>query len=135
MQITQNPDGYEVPCRRWAAEHIGLDLKWQYRTRRNALRATACPLRNQKTRICHYAKQCYDRVVQLELIIMGLLDKLQAYDFSDFNVGESERDGGSAGGLDFGSAGDDSRFGDGVAGDAGEDGSTDSGCGGTDEGA
>ena len=135
MQITENSEGFEVPCRRWAAEHIGLNLKWQYRTRRNALRATACPLRNQKTRLCHYAKQCYDKVVQYELIIMSLLDKLQNLEFNEFDVGQSQRDGGSVGGLDFGVAGDDSRFGDGAAGDSREDGSTDSGCGGTDEGA
>ncbi len=135
MQITQTADGYEVPCRRWAAEHMGIEMKYAYRTKRNALRATACPKRNQKTRLAHYAKQCYDRVVHLELTILSLLSKLNAYDFSDFDVGEFICDGGSAGGDDFEAAGDNTRSGSGAAGFSGEGGSSDSGGRSSDSGA
>ena len=133
MEITQTENGYVVPCRQWASEHLGLDMKYEYRTKRNALRATACPKRNQKTRLAYYAKQAYDRVVQLELIFMSLIEKLDSYDFSDFNAGESFCDGGSAGGVDFETAGDDSRSGSGSEGGSGEDGSADCGDGGPDE--
>ena len=135
MEITQTENGYVVPCRQWASEHLGLDMKYEYRTKRNALRATTCPKRNQKTRLAYYAKQCYDRVVHLELIFMSFIEKLDSYDFSEFDAGESFCDGGSAGGVDFETAGDDSRSGSGSEGCSGEDGSPDSGDGGTDEGA
>ncbi len=135
MQITQTADGYEVPCRRWAAEHMGIEMKYAYRTKRNALRATACPKRNQKTRLAHYAKQCYDRVVHLEIIILSLLSKIKAYDFAEFDAGELVIDCGSVGRDDFEASGDDSRSGSGAAGFSGEGGSSDSGGRSSDTGA
>ena len=111
MEIRREGDLFVIPCREWAAQHMQMDIAYQYKTRRNALRATQCRKRNKTSRLCFYTKQLYTRVVRLELIIANLNKQLDAYSFSE-DAWEPVSDGGSAVSDDKGTSGIDSLSGD-----------------------
>ena len=109
MEIVQGEDRrFTIPCREWANVHMGLNLTYSYKNKRNAERAALDPTRNQTTRLCHYAEQLYERVCVLETILVRIKQQTNRYDFGPDAVG-SELDGGSANGECAGASGDDSQ--------------------------
>ena len=96
MSIESVDDRFVIPCREWAAVHLGLDITYSYKTKRNAVRAVQCPKRNQVTQLCHYMQKLYTRVCHLELILLRVNKEISAYNFdacdsvigSDSGVGD-----------------------------------------------
>ena len=83
MEIQQNGNLYVVPCREWAAVHLGRDITYEYRSKRNALRAATDPKRNTVTMLCYYAMQLFERVAVLETLLLRIKKTTERYDFDD----------------------------------------------------
>ena len=105
MSIEKVDDRFVIPCREWAAVHLGLDITYSYKTKRNADRAVHCPKRNQITQLCHYMLRLYTRVCHLELIVLRVNKEISAYNFdacdsiigSDSGAGDKDAAGGGEG--------------------------------------
>ena len=101
MTIRQEGDRFVIPCREWAAVHLGLDITYSYKTRRNALRAVHAGKRNQVTKLCHYMQRLYARVCALEITLCRAKKEIDSYDFDaadSISCGDSEAgDSGTAG--------------------------------------
>ena len=81
MSVEKVDDRFVIPCREWAAVHLGLDITYSYKTKRNAVRAVQCEKRNQVTQLCHYMQKLYTRVCHLEIILLRVNKEISAYDF------------------------------------------------------
>ena len=105
MSIEQNNGRFVVPCREWASVHLGLDLPYSYKTKRNAVRA----MQRDSTRLCHYMQRCYARVCALEIILCRAKKELDSYALNvpdTLSCGDSES--GDTGASESGAgAGDD----------------------------
>ena len=105
MSIQKVDERFVIPCREWAAVHLGLDMTYSYKTKRNALRAVQCAKRNHVTQLCHYMQKLYTRVCHLEIILMRVNKEITAYDFdacdsfagSDSGAGDKATEGGGEG--------------------------------------
>ena len=105
MEIQQNGELFIVQCREWAAVHLGKDITYAYRNKRNALRAATDPKRNTITTLCYYSMQLFERVAVLESLLLKIKQTTNRYDFDDAEsiIG----DGGVSNEVDTGSATDD----------------------------
>ena len=105
MSVEKVADRFVIPCREWAAVHLGLDITYNYKTKRNAERAVKCPKRNQVTQLCHYMQRLYARVCHLEIILLRVNKEIADYDFnacdsttgSDAGTGDKTVEGGGEG--------------------------------------
>ena len=105
MEIQRSDDGkFVIPCREWAAVHMGLPITYEYKTKRNAQRAACDPKRNTTTRLCHYAEQLFTRVCVLETTLLSIKLKTDSYDFGSDDVFGTGSDGISANGGDEGAS-------------------------------
>ena len=122
MEIVQKGNQYIVPCREWAAVHLGRDIKYSYKSKRNAERCVNDPKRNMVTGLCGYTQKLFTRVCVLETILLGIKQQTEHYDFGDADSVIS--DGGGSDELDKGAAGDDTGTGGGTEGATGSTAST-----------
>ena len=101
MLVEHKDDKWIVSCREWACIHLGLDIRYQYKSKRNAMRAGSSNL----TRVCHYTQKLYARVCHLEIILLNLKKEISHYDFdvadsivgSDVTTGDTGVEGGCEG--------------------------------------
>ena len=133
MEIDERGESWVIPCREWAAEHLDRTIKYEYRSKSNALRAVRDPKRNLVTHLCHDNMMLYERVVASEIVLFNIHKTLRQFPF-DEHVGTDNIYSGSASGIGGGSSGSDTGAG-GSAGTAteGAEGS-DEGNAGSDEG-
>ena len=98
MSIEKVDDRFVIPCREWAAVHLGLDITYSYKNKRNATRAVRSGKRNHITQLCHYMQKLYARVCHLEIIMMRISKEVSAYslDASDSFVGSDSGEGDKA---------------------------------------
>ena len=122
MEIVKEGNQYVVPCREWAAVHLGRDIKYSYRSKRNAERCVNDPKRNMVTGLCDYTQKLFTRVCVLETILIGIKQQTEHYDFGDADSIVSDCGGSDE--LDKGATGDDTGTGGGTAGATGSDAST-----------
>ena len=118
MEIIKKDGQFVVPCREWAAIHLGKDITYSYRSKRNAVRTVEDPKRNTLTSLCFYSERLFTRVCVLETLLGRIAKECDSY---DFDVRDSEF-GGSVAGDDTVSAGggEDSTAG-GTRGESGSD--------------
>ena len=109
--IEKEGDFYAIPCREWAAMHLGRKITHRYRTKSNALRAVRDPSRNLVTCLCKELLDVYTRLAQCELILFRIYKQAGAYDTSIYvrepvgDAGIPDGDDISAGGGNTGSGG------------------------------
>ena len=126
MSVVKEGELYVIPCREWAAIHLDKDITYEYKSRRNALRAVNDPKRNTLTSLCYYTRSLFTRVCVLETILARIKKEALSYDFDvcgDFwdGSGSAECDCSAAGGCGESAAGDGSA-GEGTTGaDSGDD--------------
>ena len=117
MEIEQRDESWVIPCREWAAEHLDRTIKYQYRSKSNALRAIRDPKRNLVTHLCHDNMMLYERVVSSEIVLFNIHKTLRRFPF-DIYVGTNNYDSRSASGVGGGSSGSDSGTGESAGGAA-----------------
>ena len=81
MEIDQRGESWVIPCREWAAEHLDRTIKYQYRSKSNALRAVRDPKRNLVTHLCHDNQVLYERVVASEIVLFNIHKTLRQFPF------------------------------------------------------
>ena len=106
MEIDQRGESWVIPCREWAAEHLDRTIKYQYRSKSNALRAVRDPKRNLVTHLCHDNMMLYERVVASEIVLFNIHKTLRQFPF-DEHVGTDNIYTGSASGVGGSSSGSD----------------------------
>jgi hypothetical protein len=133
MEIQQKGGLFVVPCREWAAVHLGKDITYAYRNKRNALRAATDPKRNTVTTLCYYSQQLFERVAVLETLLLRIKQISGRYDFDEpDDAGSTIGDGGLSNGINSGAAADDTGSGKSTCGTEGAAGSSGGGDEGTD---
>ena len=129
MSVVPDGENFVVPCREWAAIHLGLPITFEYRTKRNAQRAVNDPKRNTMTSLCYYAQSLYTRVCVCEVLLARIKKEAGSYDFDDVSgdfgdCSDSAGDGGSVAEGTAGAATGDGLFGGDSAGTDSDDGGT-----------
>jgi hypothetical protein len=116
MSVVPDGENFVVPCREWAAIHLGLPITFDYRTKRNAQRAVNDPKRNTMTSLCFYAQSMFTRVCVLETLLGRIKKEALSYDFDDVSrdFGDGSDSAGDGGSVAEGAAG--AETGDGIFG-------------------
>ena len=125
MQVLRENDSYVIPCREWAAVHLGRNIKYQFRSKGNAWRAIRDPTRNLLTVMCYELMQVHTRLTLAEYLLMNIKNEVSTY---EFDVVESDGHGGSAAGDGSVSGESDSVLSGPVSATVGGDGETASGA-------